>query len=124
VVNSLTKTPYPYANAEAKDGGIEEMSGLQDELSAKQEELDVALDKLAGYYEGELGKLKNEVTELGFKAEGMIEGMETEGAITFLQKVKEGVALSKPDKQKTKISGEDNVADILDELGLEGVEIV
>ena len=120
VMSDMMKTPYPYPYPQAKgEGTLEEFSALQDELEDVKE-------KLMEYRKKELEGLKNEVKELGLDAEGMVKDMDVEDAITFLGKVKEGVALSKPESsaEKVRIGGTSVAQEVLDELGLgEEVEI-
>ena len=120
VMSAMMKTPYPYPYPSAKgEGTLEEFSALQDELE------DVKA-KLMEYRKKELEGLKNEVKELGLDAESMVKDMDVEDAITFLGKVKEGIALSKPESsaEKVRIGGTSVAQEVLDELGLgEEVEI-
>jgi len=114
VMSAMMKTPYPYPYPSAKgEGTLEEFSALQDELE------DVKA-KLMEYRKKELEGLKNEVKELGLDAESMVKDMDVEDAITFLGKVKEGIALSKPESsaEKVRIGGTSVAQEVLDELGL------
>jgi len=114
VMSDMMKTPYPYPYPQAKgEGTLEEFSALQDELEQVKEQLE-------GYRKKELEVLKNEVKELGLDADGMVKDMGVEEAITFLGKVKEGVALSKPEssEKSVRIGGTSVAQEVLDELGL------
>jgi len=114
VMSDMMKTPYPWPYPSAKgEGTLEEFSALQDELEEVK-------GKLMDYRKKELEGLKNEVKELGLDAESMVKDMDVEDAITFLGKVKEGIALSKPESsgEKVRIGGTSVVQEVLDELGL------